>query len=105
MIRTSTVMKFLQSVRVSSFARDMPLRLEHHTLTITLGEELIIVNLAERDSLTQLEELAIRESLARDLDHTYACGSGQLLRTITNLHDVFTFWKELREDALNEDAA
>jgi hypothetical protein len=83
----------------------VPLSLEHPLLTITLGDEVITVNLAERDYLTQLEELAIRECLARDLDQTYACGSGPLLRTMTNLNDVFAFWQELREELSHERAA
>jgi hypothetical protein len=105
MMRTSVVINFLLRVRAAAFAETVPLRLDHHVLTITLDDEVITANLAERESLTQLEELAIRESLARDLDQTYACGSGQLLRTLTNLDDVFTIWKELREEAVHERAA
>jgi hypothetical protein len=105
MIHTSTVVSFLRSVHTSSFAEVMPLHLDKDVLTINLDGEVITVSLADRDHLTQLETLAIRESLALDLEQNYASDAGHLIRIMKNLSDVFTFWRELREETVRQHAA
>jgi hypothetical protein len=105
MVHKSTIVSFLRNTHGFSFSEVIPLRLEKDVLTIDLDGEVITVSLTDRDHLTQLETLAIRESLALDLERHYASDAGHLIRIMANLTDVFTFWQELREETLKQRAA